>query len=529
VTWSRQLGGLRRLATTVPALCVAIVLAMAAPAVATATPDHPADAFVHPLNTTFGYGSTAGYTDDEDPNIFCQGAAENDYAAHTVWHRFTGTGGPVKVSSYGSQFPTVLFVYDAAGNAPGTALVCDGPFGNETHRAQVVVDTTAGAQYLVQAGGCSTSNATSSPPACESSIGAALAETGPLDITVLGNDARAFPELLAPGSPVTRTNYGAIIDAGETSSCQGTSYNSTVWFALDAPEKGKVLLTLTGHDLVLTAFRGNEVVPVACSAVKTPGTLGTTLSFDVPSSGRYLVQVGSPSANPNYSSDFSLAYGFAADTDRDGDRDPNATDCAPDDPAIGHTLNEVPNNDVDENCDNVKAFDRDGDGHLAPTAGDDCDDSNANRHPGLFDKPGDGIDQDCVNGKAVSRLEKPRATFVGGGSISVNGRPIKYAAEGMRLDDLTKGAKVSIAICHPRCKTRRFTAKSTRKRIWFKPRHQQIVLTGATIAIKVYRAGKDDVAGAYLRLKLVKSGVRQCGGALRNGKSGIAGKACRPR
>jgi hypothetical protein len=222
---------------------------------------------------------------------------------------------------------------------------------------------------------------------------------------------------------------------------------------------------------------------------------------------------------------------FTASLDQDGDLYDTPGDCNDGDPAIhpGPASMEIPNNDVDENCDGIKAFDSDGDKHYAPPAGDDCDDHNPNRFPGNRDIPGDGIDQDCVFGPAVRTLARPRSSFVKGGSISINGRPIKFAAEAIRLDDLTHGASVKVKVCRHGCRTQRFKARGSRKRVWFSPRHRQVVLTNATVDIRVYMPGKSDVAGAYLRLRLAKSGAKQCAGALRPGGSAVAGKTCRPR
>ena len=52
---------------------------------------------------------------------------------------------------------------------------------------------------------------------------------------------------------------------------------------------------------------------------------------------------------------------------------------------------------MNENCDGVKAFDRDHDGVLARPAGRDCRDDDARTHPGALDVPGNGIDdKDCT-------------------------------------------------------------------------------------------------------------------------------------
>jgi MYXO-CTERM domain-containing protein len=105
------------------------------------------------------------------------------------------------------------------------------------------------------------------------------------------------------------------------------------------------------------------------------------------------------------------------DTDCDPATDENADDdndgfsmcmddCAIDDPAVNPGETETCN-DVDDNCDGLvdEGFAHDGDGDGAEnalcTGGSDCDDSDAEVHPGATDVAGDGVDQDCSGSDAV--------------------------------------------------------------------------------------------------------------------------------
>ena len=67
----------------------------------------------------------------------------------TVWYRFTGTGDDVTLSTAGSDFDTVIGLYDAATLEP-LACVDDTPEGLQ---ALLTVSTTADSEYLVQVGG----------------------------------------------------------------------------------------------------------------------------------------------------------------------------------------------------------------------------------------------------------------------------------------------------------------------------------------------------------------------------------------
>ena len=70
----------------------------------------------------------------------------------------------------------------------------------------------------------------------------------------------------------------------------------------------------------------------------------------------------------------------------------NSMDCNDNDPNINPFANEVPNNDIDENCDGlIEMIDNDGDG---ANSDEDCDDNNPNVFPGAAELC-DGLDNNC--------------------------------------------------------------------------------------------------------------------------------------
>jgi hypothetical protein len=77
----------------------------------------------------------------------------DDAFGHTLWYSFTGTGGEVTIDTAGSNFDTVVAVYDDELNE--LACVDDvefEPIGG-SFQAAVTIDTVEGATYYVQAGG----------------------------------------------------------------------------------------------------------------------------------------------------------------------------------------------------------------------------------------------------------------------------------------------------------------------------------------------------------------------------------------
>ncbi len=79
-----------------------------------------------------------------------------DQMGHTLWYKITGTNAPVTIDTAGSNFDTVIGVFQRDGS-DFTELACDDdvfyqPVGS-TYQAAITFDTVAGQTYYVEVGG----------------------------------------------------------------------------------------------------------------------------------------------------------------------------------------------------------------------------------------------------------------------------------------------------------------------------------------------------------------------------------------
>jgi hypothetical protein len=475
-----EVRGWRSLATAIAAV---VALGAAAPAMGAQVNDEPAGAFKVPLNTTWFQTTTdatptGGSTDSLGRCTF-GGGSDPRFFRNTVWYRFTGTGAPVVLDTTGSDFDTMILVWQGTPSSSGTALNCDDDSGGSQGPARLTATFAAGVEYYVEIGGCSSSVKTCGTP------------SGSLAFTLLANDSRSNPEALAPGAAATRTNYGATTES-EPLSCNGASYGRTVWFRIALPSAGTATFAATGFNSTVTFFPAGSGTALGCQAGGNVGTLGAKLSMHL-AAGSYDVQVGSLDSGPN---PVNVSYDFAADgaVDADGDHVSPPTDCDDTNANIYPGAPEVVNNDVDENCDGIKAVDRDHDGYAARPAGADCKDNNPKIHPKAHDKPGNGIDEDC-SGRDAALKRLPGIIDVHGGTT---GRTTVLTA--LFATRLAKGTTLELRCKGSWCKKRKRVVHIRKKRRRYDVVHllrSRRVPPGVVIDLRVLRP---EYLGEGLRL-----------------------------
>lgn len=423
------------------ALGVAL-LALCLPALSHAAPIN--DDFADRLPLQVGYTDTRSNTEatiesnesltPNDPGgLGCSKSDAEEAGAiqmdGTLWWSFTGNGGPLTVSTLSSSFDTVLAVYEM----PSRALItCNDdlqpadPTRPDLHyrlASELLLDTVAGREYALQVGGCTPAEA----------CGAGSGTVSLLVSKTPSNDDRAQATPISAGERVISTNTGATTEPGEVLNCGLSPYAKTVWFIYRAPAIGTAVFTANGFDTVMAIYRGASTSPFGCNDDAVKGeTGGSRLPASQPpgapievTPGDYLIQVGGY-YDPGFTEvaamngALELEVEFTEDTDLDNDGVERSRDCNDNDPNIRPGLPEIPNNEVDENCDGVKAYDLDGDGFLAPPAGSDCNDHNPHIHPGAHEIPGNKVDENCDGRRAPRPRLRPsvemRATRPGKGS-----------------------------------------------------------------------------------------------------------------
>jgi hypothetical protein len=321
-----------------------------------------------------------------------------------MWWEFTGTGGPVTVSTLSSNFDTMLAVYEVEG---GAMVACNDdlqaqdptrPILEYRLASEVLLESVAGRHYAIQVGNCMPAEKCGK-------------ETGNVIVRVSkppANDDRAAAMPISAGAPHVATNTGATTMPGEVTTCGEEQYGKTVWFRYTAPAVGTAAFSAAGFDTLLAVYREDSSTPLGCNDDLIEKQFGGSRwpmiqPVEPPVSvmpGDYLIQVGGFydigfSSVAARNGPLTVQVEFEPDLDLDNDGVNAERDCDETNPNIRPGVPEIPNNEVDENCDGFKAFDRDGDGVLAPPLGSDCRDDDPRIGPGAPEIPGNRVDENC--------------------------------------------------------------------------------------------------------------------------------------
>jgi hypothetical protein len=421
--------------------------------------------------------------DIEDPEEYTVNAeppfpelCDGEKMGATLWWFVTGTGGSVTVTTRGSEFDTLLSVFndqtvefvDCVDDIPGSL------------QGQISFPTTAGVTYSLQVGGL-----------CDDQVTCAAPEVGEVFIDAYdapGNDKRASATTVDAGSPVTgQDNFGATLESGEVTTCGNADYGKTVWYRWVAPATGDAVFSASSSsvnlDPVLTAHLGTGG-PVGCNDDVSPSDTQASLGRRVQSGETYFLQVGG--FGPGQGADdgnFSFAVAFTRDNDLDDDGSSPPADCNDNNPAIHPGAVDV-NNGINDDCRGLTDPDLDGDGYARPPDGADCDDTpgaGTSIHPGARDIRGNRRDEDCRGGPAPFRRLRSDTDY----SFNFRGSGIVITTP-LAVRGVPKGARVSLT-CRRRNGGRcgKFRERRRAKPVAFEQMRGKQLPAGTVIVIRV--------------------------------------------
>lgn len=301
----------------------ALVVLLACPGSAFAVPenDDPVDPAVNPAfnlgPTSFATGDTTTATTDDGEALTASDTtggrclangtqAQNPSTAtgtrvvKTLWWTFKGTGGPVVVSSYFSDFDTVLAAWTRESDGFLHFQRCNDDVNPSDFASEFVLDTTVlNKTYYLQVGGCDT---------CDTpDHGSAIVYAQPPP----ANDKRPGARSIPVNTNVDGASYAARTETGEQAACGSSPYGKTLWYRFSIPKAGTVTVDASGFNTAIALFQPGATQALACrlnasaTATSLPRHLGA---------GTYEVQVGGVGSGLAASrGTLNLKVNFAAD------------------------------------------------------------------------------------------------------------------------------------------------------------------------------------------------------------------------
>jgi hypothetical protein len=181
-------------------------------------------------------------------------------ATKTLWWSFTGTGGPIVVSTYFSGFDTVLSAWTLEGVNPNKLFHfqgCNDDVNPSDFTSEFALDTTVlNKTYYVQVGGCDTCMT------LDHGTVFIYAQPPP------ANDKRAGARTISLNTNVPGATYAARTDTGEKTTCAqpgGSSpYGKTIWYRFSIPRAGTVTVDASGFDAAIALFQPGAAQAMDC-------------------------------------------------------------------------------------------------------------------------------------------------------------------------------------------------------------------------------------------------------------------------
>lgn len=146
----------RLIAATAAALLGVLVIAPAALAVNNDNWESPFNAAVNSFPVTLSAELNAEATIQPNEPLTSAGAGtcSNRRMVGTTWYRILGNGGTITVNTSGSNYDTVIAAYVAPTPMLNDGLPCNDDAATGVLTSAISFQSTAGAAYLIQVGGC---------------------------------------------------------------------------------------------------------------------------------------------------------------------------------------------------------------------------------------------------------------------------------------------------------------------------------------------------------------------------------------